>query len=216
MRTILLTLCILSVTVTAKAQLFARKYKPGYYYNLEGQKITGLLSFEVYRDEIRFKEDKEAKARDISLDQINAVITLEPKKDSLVVLSEDGKNNKRYLGKFIVATPVTKLYYKFKSYSSGGAPTMSYGASPNMGSRGSAPAFTTTMNWSSSAMYSGVQNILMYEENGTTYEINKGNFVETISKTMADNAEIVAQVKAKKLKFKHLDQIMEQYMAGKK
>jgi hypothetical protein len=45
MRKILLLLCILSITFSAKAQLFGKSWKEGAYYDSTGLKHTGLVSW---------------------------------------------------------------------------------------------------------------------------------------------------------------------------
>lgn len=44
MRKTLLLLFSILVTLSAKAQLF-KTYSPGYYYDVDGKKVTGVMSF---------------------------------------------------------------------------------------------------------------------------------------------------------------------------
>jgi hypothetical protein len=45
MRIILVLLCILSVTFSAKAQMFGREWVEGSYYDTTGRKTTGLIAW---------------------------------------------------------------------------------------------------------------------------------------------------------------------------
>ena len=45
MRTILLLVCILSVTFSAKAQLFGKDWLKGSYYDTTGRKTSGLIAW---------------------------------------------------------------------------------------------------------------------------------------------------------------------------
>jgi hypothetical protein len=44
MRKVLLLLCFLGISLSLKAQLFGKDWDPGYYYDKNGQKHTGLLA----------------------------------------------------------------------------------------------------------------------------------------------------------------------------
>ena len=48
MRKILLLLCILSITITAKAQLFGKNWKEGSYYDLRGTKHVGFINIQLH------------------------------------------------------------------------------------------------------------------------------------------------------------------------
>ncbi|MBB5394888.1 hypothetical protein [Mucilaginibacter sp. AK015] len=69
MKKILLLLCILSITFSAKAQLFGKHYDEGAYYDLDGVKHTGLISWAAPEkslfagdgDKIYYKPEKKSR-----------------------------------------------------------------------------------------------------------------------------------------------------------
>lgn len=210
MRKTILIFIALFISCATQAQIF-KTYKEGYYYNTSGQKVTGVISFLPYKDHIFFKPDKDGSSEKIHIEDITAVVISRPMHDSLTVMTEENKENKKYFAKFLFASHTTKFYHKFRAYSSGGTPTMGLQAVPNMGSTGSQPAFHNNIVWSTSPSYSGTMQIAMYQEGNTTYEITKNNFIEVLSKAFADAPDLVQRIQNKEFKFKNLDNIFVEY-----
>jgi hypothetical protein len=209
MRQILLLICIFSITVTARAQFGASKYKSGYYYSSSGQKLSGLISFNPAFDRLYYKENEEAKYQKIKINDISALIITDKEiPDSLSVMTEDGKGNKKYFAKLVINSPATKIYYKFVSINTGGAgPTMTTGVAPNSSGVG----VHNTYTWSTRAGYSGTISIPMYEENGTTYEITRSNFKEILTKVLVNKPDLIQQINDKTLKLKDMNKIISIY-----
>jgi hypothetical protein len=213
MRSILLLICIFSVTLTAEAQIF-KTYNTGYYYSASGQKVTGLISFVPYHDKIFFKPDKESKSQKINIEEIQSVVTSQEDTqfDSLSVKTENGKPDKKYLAKLILQSPSGKLYYRYKAMGGAGMPSMGYQTVMNPSARGSQPNFTTNMVLKTSGTYyGGSYTILMYEENGTTYELKKSNYKQVLATIMADNTGVVNQINNNVWKFKDTYLIITEY-----
>ncbi len=194
---------------SSKAQIF-KNYHDGSYYTHTGQKVSGLIAFLPYKDRIFFKADKDASSEKIMINDIKALIISYPDIDSLIVLTEDDKDDKKYFAKFLFATPTTSFYYKFREYNSGGAPTMTIGSAPNS-STGSQPAFHNTYTWSHSPIYSGTMKIPMYLDGNSTRELTKKNYVEVLSKAFADVPDLVQKIQSNEFKFKQLDEIFDEY-----
>jgi hypothetical protein len=199
----------LLLCISSKAQIF-KEYHDGSYYTLAGQKVTGIISVLLYKDRIFFKADKDASSEKIMINDIKAIIISYPDADSLTVLTEDNKDDKKYFAKFLFATPTTRFYYKFREHNVGGAPTMTIGGAPNS-SAGSQPAFHNTYTWSHSASYSGTMQIPMYLDGNSTHELTKKNYVEVLSKALADVPDLVQKIQNNEFKFKELDEIFDEY-----
>ncbi|MCQ6959417.1 hypothetical protein [Mucilaginibacter aquariorum] len=85
MRKISLLLCILSITIGAKAQFFGGHWDQGYYYDLNGKKHKGLILWEV-GDKINFKLNKDADKIKVSSKMLKSFVV---KTDSFVVSKSD-------------------------------------------------------------------------------------------------------------------------------
>lgn len=204
MHRILLILLSLLIYTTGKSQP-AKSYKEGYYYNLNGQKIAGLISFKPADNRIHFKTDRDARAEKILIGEIKAVVLTEGETDSLVVLSEEGKENKKYFGKLLAATPTTKFYDKFYFYNGGGM-NMTIVGMPTTNSTGSQPAYHDTMVWKNSPGYSGMLTIVMYDDGYTTYPLTHKNYTDVLSKAFANSPEIVQEIQSGKVKFRNIQE----------
>jgi hypothetical protein len=207
MRGILLFFIALFICYSANAQS-SKDYRDGYYYSLSNQKITGLIIFEPSWDYIRFKPNSDANAEKIKIKDISAVGTsMRVGIDSLTVLTEDNKENKRYFAHFILATPTTRLYYKYITYGGGGGgPNMTIRPA-NMNANG------TTIGWSNSnaSNYAGLSKFVMYQNGNTTYKLTKSNYIEILSKAFADVPDLVKRLQNEDFKFKQLDEIIREY-----
>ena len=192
--------------VPAKAQR-ANTYKDGYYYTNSGQKISGLISFNPYEDRIHFKSNESAKSEKIVITDIKTMIISGPEADSLIVLSEDNKENKKYFAKFIVGTPTRRFYYKFHMHISGGGPTMTIGGAADNSSQG----YHNTYTWSNPSGYSNTVKYLMYQDGDTTYELTKKNYIEILSNAFTDIPDFLHEVQSKGFKFKNVDGMLSRY-----
>lgn len=209
MRRILTIIIVLLISFQSKAQS-SNDYHEGYYYDLSKQKVVGLVNFDPSSDYIRFKSNNKAKGEKIKITDISAIGTsMGNGADSLIVLTEDNKENNRYFANFILATSTTRLYYKYNKPGivvSGGGPTMTIGPA-NTHANG------TTIGWtySNSSYYSGLNKFVMYQDGNTTYKLTKRNYIEILSKAFADAPDLVKSIQNKDYKFKQLDDIITEY-----
>ena len=209
MRRFLIFLVVLLFAASAKAQ----PYVKGYYYNISGQKISGLIKFMPNWDYIHIKADQNASSDKVKIKDISSIVMMYgglTGTDSLTVLTEDNKENKRYFAKFHFATPVTKFYSKFESVSSGGAPSMSTLSNVPSSTGGGSHSIT---HWSNSSVYYGTEQLTMYSDGNTTHELTKKNYIEVLSKAFADVPDVVQQIQSNKYKFKQLGDIIIQYQS---
>jgi hypothetical protein len=204
----LLLIFSIALTLPAKAQIF-KTYRPGHYYDNSGKKIIGLMDFNPYSYRFFFKPDANGSSEKIKIDQVSAVVAR--RGDSLTVMTEDNKPNKKYFAKFWMATPTMRFYYKYK-FIPGPGPSMSIVTSPVSGARGSSQSLSNTLTWQqSSSLYPSTKMIPMYQEGNTTFEITKSNFIEVLSKAFADVPDVVKRIQNKELKFKNLEETFSEY-----
>ena len=204
------TLSLILFMICIAFGVYAQDYSNGYYYDLSGQKITGLIKFSPAWSVMHFKSDKDASSGKIKIKNISSVVMLTdvpPGKDSLTVLTEDNKSSKLYFAKLMQETPVTKFYYKYYEINSGGVPSMTSNNVPNSTNNGS----HSITHWSVSAAYSGTRREIMYQEGNTTRELNKKNFYDIITKAFADQPFLVQQIASKRYTYKNINDIFERY-----
>lgn len=204
------SLVLLFISLTVNAQLF-KAYHPGCYYNKDGKKVTGLISSQPYSTVVYFKANKEDKPTKLPIKDIKAIINSGQSPDSLTVLTENSDIEKSYLAEFVLESPKIKFYHKLKKISTGGAPVMSTGVSSNPSARGSAPSFTNTYSWSTSAIYTGLKPILMYSDGATSHVLSKSNFRAVLLEALSDSPEHVKQLQDKKVKFKRVEEFLMSY-----
>ena len=168
-------------------------FPAGSYYTAAGQKVSGLIYVVPNKNHFLFKKDKDAHYEKINIDSIKAVV-IPALSDSLVVLTEDNKDDKKYLGKFLFATPITTFYYKRRRDTYAGMPNAPLG-----GAVGRAPGrIETTMT-------------PMYLDGNTTHELDKKNYIDVLSKAFADVPDLVQKIQNKEYKFKELEDIFDAY-----
>lgn len=138
-----------------------------------------------------FKQDENARPVKVDLDTVKAVV-LPPPADSLVVLTEDGKTDRRYFGQFLFATPATTFYKKFQLLRSGGG-------------------MPTGFVGETSRPHLEVKDVPMYKDGNTTQELTKKNYIDVLSMALADDAAIVQKIQSKQFNFQDLDAIFDEY-----
>ncbi|MDB5128441.1 hypothetical protein [Mucilaginibacter sp.] len=199
MRKILLLLCILSITITAKAGLFWKQWIKGAYYNLKGQKISGLVSWyppkgsnkkTVY---IYFKQDKDAPETKISTDDISAFIT--DKDDDGMIDSFTISKNPLFEHKPVVQVISSKNDLKLYESDVSALKAQATGIG--------ATGFQSTMVIEATYYYGpNIDNLTV---------LDKNNFMEIMPKIMVNKPEAVARIKNKKLRFKDIDNLFYFY-----
>jgi hypothetical protein len=176
---------LLLLYISADAQGFF----PGSYYTPSGEKVTGLIFIPGNRTVLAFKKDNDAKVEKIELSDMKAAV-IPALNDSLVVVTEDNKDDKKYLAKFLFATPVTTFYYKIHKQFRPSNPNSGLGA-PVAKSAGDVMTNVTPM----------------YLDGNTTRELTKANFIDVLAK----DAGLVQKIQNKEFKFKELDDIFDEY-----
>ncbi len=192
MNKVLLAPLLVLLSIAAQAQ--DKFFHPGTYYTPSGEKVTGLLYIpSTTAVHLFFKSDESAHFKKIAIADIKAVV-IPFKNDSLVVVTEDNKDDKKYFATFWFATPVTTFYYKIHERFSQGNPDVALGA-PVARSPGSV-----------------LSNLVpMYLDGNTTREITKANYIDVLSKAFADDPALVQKIQNKGFKFKELDEIIDEY-----
>jgi len=206
MRKILLLLCILSITISAKAQFFGKNWKEGSYYGTDGNKHIGLIAWEVASpsifkkkgDHIFYKTDKKADNVKISSTDLTAFTMRydEETIDSFIVSKNIMLENNPFL-RVVIANNI-KLYSWLTTTTM--APTMTmgtYGWKLDLITKGSRYSVKTTYFFGSDP------------ENVT--KLDKKNFIEIMSKIMADKPEAVARIKNKKLRYGDMEDLLYFY-----
>ena len=204
MRTLFLTLCIFSVTVTAKAQLFSKDWAKGCYYDTLGHKFTGLLFhakpeasvFKGKGDHVFFKTSKGAEQQKISSDQIKSFII---ETDSFKL------THVKALEKFPILQVM--INHEIKLYFSSITPSAIPIAGAGAGLIGSAVAGAALSGKGSSAYYFGP------DADHITTLVHK-NYIEVLNRLMADKPEVVEKIKNKKFPSKSLPDLLEYYRTG--
>jgi len=230
MKKIILLILIAFSYNQLSAQLFGRHYDPGHFYTNDGKKINGLISFNKFSDYFFYKENEKAESNKFKAADVKALVVIETTKnsglgglikkkptgpetviDSFVVKSIAEPGKYLYFAKVICEVSASKLYHKLLA-PVGGAPTMSVGVAPNMGSRGSQPAFHNTYTWYAGSAYPGGYNTY-YEKDGVTYLVTKSNYKTILATAFADVPATVAQLNDSK--FKEIEKIIQSYITAK-
>ncbi|RFZ90850.1 hypothetical protein D0C36_18035 [Mucilaginibacter conchicola] len=193
MRKILLIICILSVTLSARAQLFGKHYDEGAYYDLDNVKHTGLISwsppaksiFGGNGDQIYFKPEKKAEKIKLTNSQIKSFLV---KKDSVTLDSFVVSANKEVAYspflQVVLNNAEIKLYSFLQTASAGGG--MYGGASGAM-------MMQPYRSWGITDYYYG-------SNPNDVVKLTKKNFAEVMSKIMADKPLVVESINNKKMR----------------
>jgi len=198
MRKILLLLCIISITFSAKAQLFGKHWDKGSYYDTAGHKHIGLISWVAPQtsfltgtgDEIYFKTDKTAEELKIKSDSLNSfLVETDTATYSYVVSKNKILEKKPILQILFDNTP--KLYASLTTRK----------ASGSMGSVGFGVSYLH------SEYYFG-------DDHNSITKLDKKNFIEVMSKIMADKPETVERIKSKRLRIGDMDALLYFYKYG--
>jgi hypothetical protein len=190
MNKVLLVPLLVLLSIAAQAQAFL----PGTYYTPSGEKVTGLIYIGTPTAvHFFFKSDENAHFKKIEIADIKAVV-IPMHNDSLVAVTIDNKEDKKYLVNFWFATPVTTFYYKIHERFSPGNPDVGLGA---------------PVSRSSGTVLSNL--VPMYLDGNTTREVTKANYIDVLSKAFADDSALVRKIQNKGFKFKELDEIIDEY-----
>lgn len=183
MRRFLLTLMAFCICVVTNAQSDSH---PGYYYNISGQKISGIIAFQPGEKYISIRTDENGKDETVYVKDISSVIINYGGTaiDSLPVLTYNNSEKHRYLAKTYFATPTVSFYYR---------------------------TITLYNRMTSTFVNSYQVEMIMYKDGNTTYELTKGNYIDILSKAFVDDPKLVARIQNKEFSFKNLKDIFAQY-----
>ncbi|MGY4537260.1 hypothetical protein ACVW0P_001676 [Mucilaginibacter sp. UYNi724] len=192
MKKILLLLCILSITITANAQLFERHYDEGFYYDSVGVKHTGLVSWsppqksilDGHGDEVYYKAQKNAEMVKLRSTELQSFVI---GVDSFVVSKDELFKRKPFLNVLVNTNDSLKIYRSMEKRTSPGvgvgvgnigAVTMAVGAS---------------FNYTKKTYYYGPNP-------NNVIKIDNKNFVDVTSKILANIPLIVEKIKSHDLR----------------
>jgi hypothetical protein len=201
MRTILLVLCILSVTLTASAQF--RDWAEGSYYDTLGHKRTGLIAWHAPDklsrkpgDHLFFKSNKKADKLRVESFGIRAFTM---GKDSFVV-SNDKSIDYAPVLQVLINRP-TKLYYWSAKVTS--LPLAI------LGGAGAAVAGATVITSTSGGV------AYLYGTDADHLNVlTRKNFIDVMCEIMADRTEITQKIKNKELIFGDIHDLLVYYNTG--
>ncbi|TWR27041.1 hypothetical protein FPZ42_08390 [Mucilaginibacter achroorhodeus] len=192
MRKLLLLLCILSITISTKAQLFGKHWDEGSYYDLQGVKHQGLISWTAPQkslfngdgDEIFYKTQKDADMVKIKSSELRSFII---GVDSFVVSKNEIFKRKPFLNVLVNTNDTLKIYRSMEKRSS---PGIGFG----VGSIGAVTAMVgASFNYTKKAYYYG-------KNPNNVIKIDNKNFTEVTSKILANIPLIVKEIESKSLR----------------
>lgn len=204
MRRILLLIAVVFVNSMASGQTFVAAH----YYDGAGKKKSGLIHFYIGQYYIVFRTDQDSKPENVNISDITAVVI--PGQDSVAVVTADNNPHKKYFAKTFFSTPTTHFYFKHSMYGGGS------GGAPHMTTLSNVPSSTSnslhSVNiWSTSNNFSNSQDLLMYSDNNTTYEVNRRNYIDVFSKAFAEQPDLVKRIQNKEFKFRNIFELIDAY-----
>jgi hypothetical protein len=197
-------LLLITIDFNSEAQVmgFGHHWEDGCYYDASGVKTCGLISEYIRAQSLfdgdrhfLFKKDKDDKRVKIYAKDTKAFVV---GKDSFVVSNSDILNETPYL-QVVIDKPL-KLFVARLPRQTGfgvgipgsGLVTMAVGLS-----------------------FSYTKNKYYYGTDQDKIEpVNRKEFIETMSKLMADNPSVVAKIKDKTYRYGDLDDLVEFYLRG--
>ena len=219
MKTTLLFLSAILFAVSANAQVLGSKFRPGYYYDINGQKVEGLIRSGTGKKPIggegyiTFKEDEKAEKQNLSASMIHGFVI---GTDSFTVAHAPRQGNWSANELDFVEVMINAPLKLYAINSSGGGGGGRSGLSPGIGfGMGGGLGIGTGLGLSlgSGAFGGGGGHIVYYygSDTGTITEIKKQNFVEVMSEVMDDEPQTVEDIKNKKYKFGDMDKLVDYY-----
>jgi hypothetical protein len=207
MRKVLLLLCFLGISLSLKAQLFGKDWDPGYYYDKNGQKHTGLLAdyiaekslLGVKGNYLYFKTDKKAEKIKVKAVDIQSFIIKQDTSaiiDSFTVSGAGILHDAPFL-KVLVNEPV-KLYVQLSIQRS---------APGGFGISGIPVGLTFSYNMFKKAYYFG-------PDAARVEKLEKKNFIEAMSQVMASKPEVVTKIKDKIHRYRDIEELVYYFNNG--
>jgi len=228
MKTLFLSVFTLLFALNASAQMFGGGFEQGYYYDINGQKVEGLINKNTSgkgpvpnEGYIVFKENDKAEKQKLSASMIHGFVV---GPDSFVVAHapRNGAWSKYELDFLWVSVDAsTKLYTIYGSdrgrggRGGGGGPRVSTGLGIGGGFGGGLGMGISL----GSGLFGGggggggsAHNTYYYGADvNNIAEVTKQNFVDIMTDVLADEPEVVQQIKDKKYKFGDMDALIKHY-----
>lgn len=211
MRKILLVLLLISSTFCLKAQMFGYDWQEGYYYDLAGEKHTGLIANYaatkniggVYGSSFKFKPNKDGDKKTVKAKEIRSFIIKPDKKqpslrDSFIVATTKNTSEAPFMLVKLNNNPV-KLYSLV--WNSASAPVASGGGG------GTGFTFSPGVSWSGETYYWGTGP-------DDVTKLTKKNFTEAASQFFADKPDIVAKIQDKTYGWSDRENLIRFYLTG--
>jgi hypothetical protein len=197
MRTILLTLCILSVTFSVNAQMFGRKWVEGRVYDLNNKRFNGFIAWtppeptfkSKIDDHLYFKDDKKKNEIEVRSSKIRSFVI---GADSFVV-----SHNPQLATAPFVSVVIDKPIKLFVSYTTRSSPAGGIGMIP----------IGISFNRQKGVYYFGADADFVTQ-------LDKDNFVDAMSRIMSDKPEVVAKIADKTYKYRHRGELIKLYLTG--
>ena len=240
MKTILSAILLLLLAVSTQAKMYGNKFNQGYYYDLKGQKVEGLINMNPSGDSpvkgegfIVFKEDNKATEQKLSASMINSFVvgidsfTVAPAPKNLP-WSKDELDFIR-----VVVDTKIKMYEIDANGSSG-----DNNGGGNSGGGGITPRISTGIGFGGGfgGLAGGIGislgSSLFHHNNkggkgsgnnpagivyyygpgpGSLTLITKENFIDAMSEIMSDEPDAVDKIKSKKYKLADMEDLVKYY-----
>jgi hypothetical protein len=221
MRSLFLSAFIVLLAITCNAQgSLNSKFQQGYYYDINGQKIEGLIRTgtgkKLVENEgyITFKEEEKAPKQNLSASMIHGFVI---GRDSFIVARAPrvGSWSKNELDFMLVAVNAPLKLYAINA-SGGGGGGITPGISTGLGIGGGAiGGIGTGIGLSiGSGMFGGGGSHVVYyygSDSGSLTEMKKQNFIDVMTEVLGDEPEVVEKVKAKKYGFGDMEKLLKYY-----
>lgn len=225
MKIIVLLFSILLLAFNTKAQFGGGKFEPGYYYDINGQKVDGFIDRNpsgkgIVKNEgfIVFKEEDKAPKQRLSASMIHGFVVA---KDSFTIAHAPqygawSKNELDFV-KVIVNGP-TKLYAINGNSNGGGGsgirltPALSTGIGTG-GSSGIGSGVGITLGGGGGGSGGGTNRITYYygESTTTMVELKPQTFIDVMTDIMGDEPQVVEKIRNKTFNYNNMDSLVKYF-----
>lgn len=212
MRTIFILLCIFGVTLSAKAQMFGKKWQQGSYYDTLGHKTAGLIAWshpEKFSkdtgDHIFYKADNKGTKTQI---ETNLISSFTMGEDSFTV----SHNKALYFAPVlkVLLNGNIKLYYWQAE-----VVNWKMAALGSLGAVGGALAGATTGAAAGAMAVPSTAAYFYGTDCNSLRLVTRKNFVEVMSRLLNDKPDAVAKITDKTFKMGDMDDLLNYYKTGK-
>ncbi|QIL42400.1 hypothetical protein G7074_25945 [Pedobacter sp. HDW13] len=171
-------------------------FQRGWYYDLKSIKHVGLIYCYEPDGTLYYRTGPNGAKIRLKLESVKSVVR-QAGKDSLVVLTYKGSDDKKFLGKWLATTPQRKFYLRYGSI---------------MGYSGQNISNQTSLR---SNVYVSQGEVLLFEEKGSTYPLDFSNYKQLVSSALSDEPLLSSEVMNSNFKFKALKELLIRYQTKK-